>query len=506
MLLQIPRSFPWLPPTAIVEHSRFVGRPHVLQGHVLCIYLDPGREWHPDHGIIGYLNRLYDWFADAAAGIFDARTALYHAVGGVLHETPGTPLVVVRSLPHVGTKPFRDVGLTARSEQRLDLTERQEGAMPALLIRPNGPLRYGAGVTVGDLLAGIGATGHPAPEHVAAMLARTARIAGPDQQTHFILAVPAPPLGSGDGERLHLVAGRLPADASGRLAAAAQEAGPVFQPNDRHLPPGTPIEWCAVSDERPAATRRRDDSRPVSAFAGASVDLWGCGALGSWMAEHLVRAGVRRIVVRDVGRVSGGLLVRQNFLEADVGVAKAEALAERLRAISDHVEVEGHTENALWAVGDGDLPDCDLIVDATVNTAVSAIVDSTWVGASRHPLLARVATDTPTATLALLTVCSPTWMGPPSALDEQARQAVLADPELERFAVFWEDVGSAELIPAPGCSLPTFHGAAADVAATSGVLLSLLAPHLRSPLSGTHLAALPIAPGGGPPHRWLGAA
>jgi hypothetical protein len=47
-------------PNVDVDHVRFLGFPHVLQGHRLCIYLDPSREWHPSRGIGGLLNRLWE--------------------------------------------------------------------------------------------------------------------------------------------------------------------------------------------------------------------------------------------------------------------------------------------------------------------------------------------------------------------------------------------------------------------------------------------------------------
>ena len=86
----------FLPPIVEVDHTRFLGYPHVLQGQRLCIYLDPSREWCPSHGIAGFLSRLWDWLTDAAGGAFDASTAMYHAVGGVLHQADGTPTIVVR--------------------------------------------------------------------------------------------------------------------------------------------------------------------------------------------------------------------------------------------------------------------------------------------------------------------------------------------------------------------------------------------------------------------------
>ena len=79
-------------PQVEVDHQRFAGHPHVLQGHRLCIYLDPAREWDPLGGMPGFLERLWAWLSDAAAGRFNAATAMYHAVGGVLHLTAGTPI------------------------------------------------------------------------------------------------------------------------------------------------------------------------------------------------------------------------------------------------------------------------------------------------------------------------------------------------------------------------------------------------------------------------------
>ncbi len=108
------------PPEVDVEHVRFLGYPHVLQGQRLCIYLDPSREWDPSLGIAGLLTRLWDWLTDAAAGRFDASTAIYHAVGGVLHRTDGAPTIVVREAG--STKRHQTACLIARSPHRYDLT------------------------------------------------------------------------------------------------------------------------------------------------------------------------------------------------------------------------------------------------------------------------------------------------------------------------------------------------------------------------------------------------
>jgi hypothetical protein len=61
-----------------------------------------------------------------------------------------------------------------------------------------------------------------------------------------------------------------------------------------------------------------------------------------------------------------------------------------------------------------------------------------------------------------------------------------------------------ELVPTRGCSVPTFHGSAADMAAVAASLTSLLGSHVSAtvPVSGTHLIALPHSPVG-PFHRFI---
>jgi hypothetical protein len=115
-----------------------------------------------------------------------------------------------------------------------------------------------------------------------------------------------------------------------------------------------------------------------------------------------------------------------------------------------------------------------------------------------------VATDARSGTLGILTVSAPGDTDGPAAIDSRAGKKVLADPALELYQPLWQEpLDGDELIPTRGCSVPTFHGSAADLAAVAACLLNLLAAHLTAPASGTHLIALPHAPGLGPHHCFL---
>src|SRR5213075_1798322 len=78
---------------------------------------------------------------------------------------------------------------------------------------------------------------------------------------------------------------------------------------------------------------------------------------------------------------------------------------------------------------------------------------------------------------------------PHHPVDDATWAALQDDPKLERFYGFWTPLAKADqVVPALGCSTPTFHGSAADLAYLSGSFVSLLAGHIgTSATAGTHL-------------------
>jgi len=98
----------------------------------------------------------------------------------------------------------------------------------------------------------------------------------------------------------------------------------------------------------------------------ASVLLVGCGAVGGYALEGLVRAGIGRIRVVDHDVFSESNMNRQILATTDtLGRPKVEVACERARSINPDIVIEGMdtlvTEATVPAILDGEF---DLVVDA----------------------------------------------------------------------------------------------------------------------------------------------
>ncbi|MCY4101825.1 MAG: ThiF family adenylyltransferase [bacterium] len=490
----VASNYPETPPLALVKHRRWIGLPHVLQGNRLCIYLDPSAEWDPTRGMYGFLQRLWEWFEDAIGGRFDAATALYHPVGGVLHRTEGAPTVVVTcSMPRdtSNDEVARRIWLRQRTEHRVDIaswtTPSEPGLMAGLLVVLPEYLPLGGGHHLSDLLAIVRQQlDRDKRRALETSLRRLIRDRDGDEPVHMIIAVPSP-AEDNKGER-HLIGWRLGVqDASTSLATARSATTPASYSDEPE------VEWTYVDDQRPEIAVRRDSDRPMTLFANSKIAVWGCGALGSWIAELLVRAGARHMTLRDPAFVTHGLLVRQNYAEDDVGRLKAEALADRLRRLSDTCEVVGIAGHAQAGLSK-DAERCDFIIDTSVNTSVNAAIDAAQGRGTLSVPVVQVSTDNQTATLGIVTVTDGTPATRTSELDQALCVQAASDPSLTAFRTFWNHESHPPLTPARGCSVPTFHGSSADAMGIAASTISVAATALSRQIAAAYLLSLPHSP------------
>lgn len=111
---------------------------------------------------------------------------------------------------------------------------------------------------------------------------------------------------------------------------------------------------------------------------GASAVLVGCGALGTTLANLLVRAGVGRLRIVDRDFVEPSNLQRQTLFEesdAREALPKAIAAERRLRAINSGSSVEGVVADITPENAEELLGDFSLILDGTDNFATRLLLN-----------------------------------------------------------------------------------------------------------------------------------
>jgi ThiF family len=109
------------------------------------------------------------------------------------------------------------------------------------------------------------------------------------------------------------------------------------------------------------------------------VVIIGCGALGSMVAELLIRGGLLDLRLIDGEVLEAGNLARHVLTSTSVGLGKAGALAKRFREISPTASistVEHHLVDP-QAVHDR-LEDADLVIDCTATNDIPALLAETY--------------------------------------------------------------------------------------------------------------------------------
>ncbi|QDF98767.1 tRNA cyclic N6-threonylcarbamoyladenosine(37) synthase TcdA [Azoarcus sp. DD4] len=120
--------------------------------------------------------------------------------------------------------------------------------------------------------------------------------------------------------------------------------------------------------------RLYDDSAPVR-LAASHVCVIGIGGVGSWAAEALARSGVGRLTLIDLDHVAESNINRQaHALDATLGQAKVQAMAERIHGINPQARV-GTVEDFVTPDNVADLlKDFDLVVDAIDNVRAKVAI------------------------------------------------------------------------------------------------------------------------------------
>ena len=508
-LLVVPSTFPYDRPSVFTPHRRFAGFPHVQWGRCLCLYASSA-DWRPQDGMYGLIERLDKWIRDAALNRLDPDDAPLHPP--VAYATVDR-LVVPRADTHrVRESAWFGFAELRQRHHRTEITgwsQHPQGSLdnqaPALLLHKPLPFEYPE--SVNSLLKELEGHGVDYVPFVRtfASLANRSRSGTP---VLVVLGSPMRRIEPGGPFLQHLAVWEISAADADKL----RELDAVWDGDDpasRNAAIEAVVEWsvlakvrwCRVREMRPEVTRRRDHSSPMAWFRGRRVAIWGCGAVGTHVAESVVRAGATHVQLVDKGWVNPGILVRQGFEDADIGKPKVDALSDRLKRVDPDVTVEASVADLIHRMGGGTpIRDVDLVIDCSASPAVRMSLEQRLRRIDSRPPIASMSIDSQAAT-GMATLSKPGHTG--GTLDvvrrlklEACRNSLLAQP-LEGF---WpESLPENPFQPEPGCSEPTFVGSNADLASLSARMLNAIGRTL-SELDGQHTASGWFVEEAGPIH------
>lgn len=106
----------------------------------------------------------------------------------------------------------------------------------------------------------------------------------------------------------------------------------------------------------------------------ATVGIAGAGGLGSNCAMHLVRSGLRRLVIADFDVVGESNLNRQFFFRDQLGRKKVEALADNLRRIEPDLDLSLRDVRLTADNVDWTFAGCQVVVEAFDSAAGKAML------------------------------------------------------------------------------------------------------------------------------------
>ena len=109
-------------------------------------------------------------------------------------------------------------------------------------------------------------------------------------------------------------------------------------------------------------------------FSSATVAVCGLGGLGSNIAIALARAGIGKMLLIDFDRVDITNLHRQQYKANQIGLYKADALAENLLEIAPYTEIQTVTTKITEENFMDLLKDADIVCEAFDNAESKAML------------------------------------------------------------------------------------------------------------------------------------
>jgi hypothetical protein len=483
--LLIPPDFPFTRPVLRVAHDRFAGFPHVIWANTLCLYQSQ-LEWNPANGLYGFFERLNLWLGKAALNDMDP-------VDGPLepphHVTDFSqmPFVVRANVPVAAGERWLGLVALEKRANRTELVEWRDSmenwpagrGMALAAVLPEAlPMEFpkkGA-----EIFAQFSKQGFDSAQ-ILRYLALASLLTPDGEPSYLVIGLPMRRASDGT-RRLHVAVWSIKAAAAESLRNVLGKDADTDQIRTLRqeladallgIFSETEVSWCRVMEDRPEIVVRRDARSHLAWFRGKRVLVLGCGALGSWAAEMVARAGAAAVDLVDNGIVKPGLLARQNFVADNIGANKAMALAARLGAlVAPGVTIRSFDEEAHgFVTGDvGRFASYDVVLECTASRIAQMKLERDWACfAGRTPPVVSMVTDAEARQGLCVVLRRDSGSGPWDAYVRLKHRLCGDGNRPEILAAFYDSAAMKELFqPEPGCSDPTFAGSTADASAIGG--------------------------------------
>jgi len=187
------------------------------------------------------------------------------------------------------------------------------------------------------------------------------------------------------------------------------------------------------------------------AVGNLSIAILGTGAIGSMLAKALASLSPRQIVLVDKEALEPGNLVRHESLRVQVGKPKAKAVADVLSPIHASQSIQGERLDIVeqWSKVAEALAECDVVIDATADAGVNALLSERteladksigWCYVKPGPEFGVLVLRRPRSDLTLL----------------QAEERLMDGLDSDTRRLFEESGSRVDVWPQAGCYSPTF--------------------------------------------------
>lgn len=484
--LYVHSDFPFKKPNVYFAHKRFIGAPHVQWGSSICLYQSGETEYNPSDGMFGFFDRIEQWMRAAGKGELDPDNAALHPP--IAYTTSPTTFVI-RADTHInmadGAIWIGRADLRKIRENRFDAigwTELDDwgdanpGHPVAAAILFDKPLATEFPTKVSDLIDLVENAG--LSFGLLYSLLRIFSLVGTEEEhAYFVLGAPMRRKAAGEPLRPHLTVWEISPDTLTALRAIVRSKGKdnAARHELAKWMVDAGVKWCKVLEDRPEIVNRRDDGTLLGALAGKRILLFGCGALGSAVAEMVLRSGATKLHLVDYGIVKPGVLVRQRYTDGDIGSMKAYALQAHLKNIGlECVVTADEGDLANQAISRFDFTEWDLIIDTSASVSVAHRIEVELKTQSLPIPLLSMSVSAAAENGSVL-VKMPQYSGGPHHIARQAKlHAFAKDAGHSLVKAFWPEHDTVKVFqPEPGCSEPTFIGSAADIDYHAAGLLNI---------------------------------